>query len=116
MDFAYLFTSFEGRIGRADWWKGFVGLVVLQFISWLLFGDEGLLAFVASVLLLLAGIALHLKRLHDRGKSWPWLLLLLVPVVGLIWAIVDLGVLEGEPGPNRYGPPPLEGARQARLR
>ncbi len=116
MDFGYLFTTLEGRIGRADWWKGFVGLLVLQFISWLLFGDDGLLAFVASVLLLLAGLALHLKRLHDRGKSWPWLLLLLVPVVGLIWVIIDLGLLEGEADPNRYGPPPLEGSRRASLR
>ena len=116
MDFAYLFTSFEGRIERSDWWKGFVGLLVLQFISWLLFGDDGLLAFVASVLLLLAGLALHLKRLHDRGKSWPWLLLLLIPVVGLIWAIIDLGLLEGDAGPNRYGPPPLAGASRVRLR
>jgi uncharacterized membrane protein YhaH (DUF805 family) len=115
MDFGYLFTSFEGRIGRGDWWKGFVGLLVLQFISWVLFGDDGLIAFVASVLLLVAGIALHLKRLHDRGKSWPWLLLLLIPVVGLIWAIVDLGILEGDPGPNRYGPPPVPGESRARL-
>ena len=116
MDFGYLFTSFEGRIGRGDWWKGFIGLLVLQFLSWVLFGDDGLLAFVASVLLLLAGIALHLKRLHDRGKTWPWLLLLLIPVVGLIWAIIDLGTLEGDAGPNRYGPPPVGADARARLR
>jgi len=116
MDFSYLFTSFEGRIGRGDWWKGFVGLLVLQLISWVLFGDDGLIAFVASVLLLLAGVALHLKRLHDRGKDWPWLLLLLIPVVNYIWMIIDLGLLEGEPGPNRFGPPPVEGGSRASLR
>ena len=116
MNFGYLFTSFEGRIGRGDWWKGFVGLLVLQFLSWLLFGDDGLVAFVVSVLLLFAGIALHVKRLHDRGKSWPWLLLLLIPVIGLIWAIVDLGILEGEAGANQYGPPPLASDTRARLR
>ena len=116
MDFGYLFTSFQGRIDRGDWWKGFIGLMLLQFVSWLLFGGDGLIAFVASVLLLLAGIALHLKRLHDRGKSWPWLLLLLVPVVGIIWAIVDLGILEGDAEANEYGPPPVQGAERARLR
>ena len=115
MDFGYLFTSLEGRIARGDWWKGFAGLLVLQFLSWMLFGSDGLFAFVASVLLLIAGLALHLKRLHDRGKSWPWLLILLIPVIGLIWAIVDLGLMEGEAGANAYGPPPLEGGGRTRL-
>jgi len=30
-----------------------------------------------------------------------------VPFVGLIWAIIDLGILPGTVGPNEYGPDPL---------
>jgi uncharacterized membrane protein YhaH (DUF805 family) len=50
---------------------------------------------------------LHIKRCHDRGKSAWWCLLLIIPIVGLIWAIVDLGILAGTQGANEYGPDPL---------
>jgi uncharacterized membrane protein YhaH (DUF805 family) len=33
--------------------------------------------------------------------------LLIIPIVGLIWAIVDLGILAGTQGANEYGPDPL---------
>jgi uncharacterized membrane protein YhaH (DUF805 family) len=46
------------------------------------------------------------KRFHDRGKSGWWVLVFLIPVNAFIWMIVEMGLLEGEPGPNLYGPPP----------
>jgi len=71
---------------------------------------------------LLASVtAVGIKRLHDRGKSGAWLLLMyLVPVVFyvspvmtavagwamLIWPLVELGLFSGTPGPNKYGPAP----------
>ena len=70
-------------------------------------GNDGLIAFITGVLMMIAGIMLHIKRCHDRGKSGWWCLLLLVPFVGLIWAIIDLGILPGTVGPNEYGPDPL---------
>ncbi|HMB11618.1 DUF805 domain-containing protein [Saliniramus sp.] len=109
LDFAYLFTSPEGRIERQRWWIG----VVILFGAWLvlngLFGSDGLIPFILSILLLVAGIMLHIKRFHDRDKSGWWVLILFVPVLGLIWAIVDLGILEGTPGANRFGADPLAG-------
>ncbi len=33
--------------------------------------------------------------------------MLIIPLVGLIWFIYDLGILEGQPGDNAYGPNPL---------
>lgn len=47
------------------------------------------------------------KRFHDRGKSGWWVLIILVPIVGGIWWLVDLGILEGEEGENRWGPNPV---------
>jgi uncharacterized membrane protein YhaH (DUF805 family) len=52
------------------------------------------------------------KRAHDRGKSGWWMLLTLVPIIGAIWWLVDLGILEGQDGDNKYGPNP-QGAQQA---
>jgi len=36
--------------------------------------------------------------------------LALVPLVGMIWVIVDLGILEGTKGDNKFGPDPLQRA------
>jgi len=49
------------------------------------------------------------KRCHDRDKSGWWILLSVVPVIGWIWAIIELGCLKGADGPDRYGPDPLRG-------
>ena len=62
------------------------------------------------------------KRLHDRGKSGWWAALILFALVAvwpqpigffdflfgvaLVWAVVELGVMGGEMGANRYGPNP----------
>ena len=107
IDWKFLFTDFEGRINRQLWWIGVGVLFAASIVANLLFGSDGLVPLIVSVLLLIAGVALHVKRCHDRGKSGWWCLLLVIPLVGLIWAIVDLGILEGDRGPNDYGPDPL---------
>jgi hypothetical protein len=43
------------------------------------------------------------RRLHDRGKPAGWVLLAVVPVVGTLWSVVELGFRRGTPGLNRYG-------------
>jgi uncharacterized membrane protein YhaH (DUF805 family) len=107
IDFVYLFTSTEGRINRQRWWIGVAGLLVIWLVSALLFGRDGLVAFIIGLLILLAGIMLHIKRCHDRDKSGWWCLLLFIPFVGAIWAIIDLGIMEGTKGENRFGADPL---------
>jgi uncharacterized membrane protein YhaH (DUF805 family) len=108
IDMMYLFTSAEGRISRQQWWIGLGILVVIWLLSALLLGQDGLIPFIMGILIWLAGIMLHIKRCHDRGKSGWWCLLLIIPFVGFIWALVDLGILQGTIGANDYGPDPLE--------
>ena len=52
--------------------------------------------------------ALAVRRLHDRGRRPAWLLLLLVPLLGPLLAIFELGFRPGTPGENPYGPDPRE--------
>ena len=67
----------------------------------------GFIGYGLGVLLSLwMGLAIHLKRLHDRGKSGWWVLIALIPLAGFIWMIIDLGILEGQAGANKYGPDP----------
>jgi len=104
MDWKYLFLDFEGRIGRKDFWIGSVALVfAFAAIRLLIFP----LSWLAWLALSYPAFAVLIKRCHDRGKSGLWSLLAFVPFVGLIWAIIDLGILTGDPGPNAYGPSPL---------
>jgi uncharacterized membrane protein YhaH (DUF805 family) len=91
----------------------------------------GLVLVILFVLLLYCLLAVGVKRLHDRNKRGWWVFLfLLVPVVLAfmigalasdlgaelawtataialmlgVWALIELGVLAGTAGPNRYGP------------
>lgn len=49
------------------------------------------------------GVATQVKRCHDRGFSGWWMIPMnIVP----FWSLISLGVLEGQDGPNQYGPDP----------
>jgi uncharacterized membrane protein YhaH (DUF805 family) len=77
-----------------------------------------------------SGLAIGIKRLHDRDKSGWWIVLFyvlppflagggnqteggtsgglaLISAVLYIWGLVWLGFLRGTRGPNRFGPDPL---------
>ncbi|MGI9465450.1 MAG: DUF805 domain-containing protein [Aestuariivirgaceae bacterium] len=108
LDLQYLFMTSEGRINRQPWWIGVGILFLANLVSAFLFGVEGFVPIIVGILILLAGIMLHIKRCHDRDKSGWWCLLLIIPFVGFVWMIVDLGILEGTRGENRFGPDPLE--------
>jgi hypothetical protein len=46
------------------------------------------------------------KRYHDRDKSAWWILICLLPIIGGIWQLIELGCLRGTEGSNDYGPDP----------
>jgi uncharacterized membrane protein YhaH (DUF805 family) len=132
-----LLFSFRGRINRTKYWfvTGVVTLgiflIVLSFALAELDGVGLAPGFLLIVLLLISGLAAGVKRLHDRDKSGWWLLFYgagsgIFQAIGdalggqgfalawyllstLLWIgmIIDLGILRGTPGPNRYGADPL---------
>jgi len=116
MDWKYLYTSFDGRINRAKFWAGVgvlfaIGVVamILDAMLGLQVGDSGagIISLITSLASIYFALALYAKRWHDRDKSGWWSLIALVPLIGAIWLIVELGILEGVRGANRYGPDPL---------
>jgi uncharacterized membrane protein YhaH (DUF805 family) len=70
---------------------------------------------IIGLLFLWPWLAIRVKRCHDRDQSAVWLLVLLIPVVNFFWWLINLGLLDGTPGPNQYGPSPkgLGGAAPA---
>lgn len=128
MDIVSLLTSFEGRINRAKWWLGLLILVIVQWIIWYIVSMTmgvdmmtandpaqmeqmmtaiGIPVAIISLIFLYPTLALYTKRWHDRGKSGWWTLIILIPLIGGIWALIELGILRGTVGPNQYGPDPL---------
>jgi uncharacterized membrane protein YhaH (DUF805 family) len=60
---------------------------------------------VLALALFLPGLGVSIRRLHDTGRSGWWLLIGLVPLVGLIVLIVFF-VQDSQPAANAYGPSP----------
>ena len=97
MDFRYLYTSFEGRINRKPFWIAslilFVIAIVISFavlmpISAANATMGGLAGLILSLAFLYPGVALGVKRLHDRGKSGLLMVVFIAP--GLISQLCDL--------------------------
>ena len=114
MDLLQLLFSFSGRINRQPYWLvGIAAGVVPAVISMgagliesetvLLIGVIGY--FIAALWI---GIALAVKRAHDRGRSGLFVLLFLVPLLNF-WPMVELYFLPGTSGQNEYGVDPLGG-------
>jgi uncharacterized membrane protein YhaH (DUF805 family) len=103
------YVTFNGRARRSEYWYFVLFTVIVQVIAGVLdeviFRGAGVLGMVISLALLLPGLAVSVRRLHDVGRSGWWLLIGLVPVVGFIVLIVWY-VQRGEDGPNRFGPDP----------
>jgi uncharacterized membrane protein YhaH (DUF805 family) len=65
----------------------------------------GILSGIYSLAVLLPGIAVTVRRLHDTGRSGWWILIALVPIVGWIVLFVFM-LIDSQPGQNAYGSSP----------
>ena len=115
-----LLFGFEGRIGRIAFWSVQIPVLVLFWLygqhvdpllaRWFPYSVfEGLtFALVLVAPLIWVECAIVIKRCHDRGKSGFWALLLLLPVLGWLWLLVDCCLppskLDTESPPDRGGP------------
>jgi uncharacterized membrane protein YhaH (DUF805 family) len=109
------YADFSGRARRSEyWWFAlFTGLAILVLeILFVVLGQAssalqaifGLLVVIAALAVIVPGLAVGARRLHDTGKSGWWQLLNLVPFGGIV--LLVFYVLDSTPGPNQYGPNP----------
>ena len=135
MDRIAQFFSFRGRVGRQEYWLMVIANWVVLFAAGTVVVTVGGLGLVVAVplygLAMWAALARLVRRLHDRGRSGWWLLLMFGPLLVLsflgaaasvsdeeaglffkaltlpfsLWILIDLGCLAGRPEPNRFGPP-----------
>jgi uncharacterized membrane protein YhaH (DUF805 family) len=146
MNLGSIYTGFEGRIGRAQFWVATILVIAIilaiLFISLWIVGESDLTVirlnrFIITLVFLYPLLAVWVKRLHDRGRPGymvvaflvPWLLHQATNLLGLtgdplsltsidvlflavnivigIWFVIDLGLVRGTKGTNKYGPDPL---------
>ncbi|MDT0681302.1 DUF805 domain-containing protein [Roseicyclus sp. F158] len=106
------YVVISGRARRSEyWWFAlfvFAVSIVLNLVETLVLQGLtfGLISLLWSLAVLLPGICVGGRRLHDRDMSAWWLLLALIPGLGAIILLV-LFCLPGTDGPNRFGPDPL---------
>lgn len=97
--------TWRGRASRsAFWWFALLQAVVELIVSWI--SDRSTAAgIVVDILvglpLVLAGIAVAVRRLHDTDRRGWWWWIGFVPVVGWIILLVFF-ILPGTRGPNRF--------------
>lgn len=102
------YANFNGRARRMEYWMFFlinfligIGIGIVEYIL-----GTNFLGIVYSLIVLIPGIAVAVRRLHDTGRSGWFLLLTLIPIVGLI--VLVFMFTDGTPGENEYGPNPKE--------
>jgi len=100
------YADFEGRARRTEYWMFTLVNIIIAVVVAIVFGLIHLrfVSTLYSLAVLVPGIAVGVRRLHDIDKSGWFLLLALIPLVN-IWLIVLLAT-EGTRGPNQYGADP----------
>ena len=114
MDFAYLYTSFDGRINRAKYWLATIVFIIIVFIVMFAIGfglgisldphdsTFKLVILVFQLLFLYPSAAVMVKRLHDRNRPGWFAAFILVPIglkaitdaVGITGDMEDLNALD----------------------
>ena len=97
--------TYRGRASRsAFWWFALLEVIAYLIVSWI--SDVSTVAgiivdILVALPLILCGIALAVRRLHDSGRTGWWWWIGFIPVVGGIVLLVFY-LLPGTPAPNRY--------------
>lgn len=107
------YAVFNGRARRKEYWMFVLGNLIVAIIASVLdsvlFGSKtvglGPLYLIYMLAVLVPGLAVSVRRLHDVGKSGWFILIAFIPIVGPIWLLV-LTCMDGQPGENPYGPNP----------
>jgi uncharacterized membrane protein YhaH (DUF805 family) len=84
---------------------GFILRVVDDLSGISAHSDINVLSTLYGLAVLIPGIAVSVRRLHNTGRSAWWLLIGIVPIIGVIVLFVFM-VQDSQPGTNRYGPNP----------
>lgn len=104
------YATFSGRARRSEYWYWTLAVLIADVVARVVDGVLGvsLLTVVLGLAVIVPGIAVSVRRMHDTGRSGWFLLLGLIPLVGAVILIVWF-CGDSKPGDNVYGPSPKGG-------
>jgi uncharacterized membrane protein YhaH (DUF805 family) len=120
------YATFTGRARRSEYWWWALYMLITGSIVALVESSMGLgmghmgmgggsmsagyeggpLTGIWSLAHLLPGLGLAVRRLHDTERSGWWLLIVLIPLIGLL-VLLYFFISKGTTGPNRFGEDPI---------
>jgi uncharacterized membrane protein YhaH (DUF805 family) len=110
------YADFSGRSRRKEYWMfvlfnmcfSIVAMVLDNILGISIAGiGYGLLYGLYGLTMLIPGLAVTVRRLHDVGKSGWMFFIVLIPLIGTIWLLV-LMMTDSQQGINKWGPNPKE--------
>ena len=101
------YANFNGRASRQEYWMFFLFNMIFAIV---MIGIDiilglGFLNVIYSLVVMIPGMAVNIRRLHDIGKSGWMVLIVLIPCIGAFW-LLYLMVQDSSPLDNEYGPSP----------
>ncbi len=102
------YADFSGRARRTEYWMFALFNIIIASVLMAIdlgLGTYGALYSIYGLVVLIPGLAVAVRRLHDVGKSGWFLLVGLIPLIGAIWLLI-LMVTDSQIGPNKWGENP----------
>jgi uncharacterized membrane protein YhaH (DUF805 family) len=110
------YADFSGRARRKEYWMFVLFDMIFAIVAMILdnvlgIAIEGIgygpLYGLYVLAMLIPGLAVAVRRLHDVGKSGWMFFIVLIPLIGAIWLLV-LMVTDSQQGTNKWGQNPKE--------
>ena len=102
------YVNFSDRAIRSEYWYWVLFVCLAEVVTSIIDYAIGFQVTTGlfGLAVILPGLAVSVRRLHDLDRTGWWLLLAFIPLIGSIILIVWF-CTRGTPGPNRFGPDPL---------
>lgn len=105
------YATFRGRSTRSQFWLYHLGVLILAIVGYVIdiaiSGPRGPEPIVSAVIMIahyIPSLAVIVRRLHDTDKSGWFVLVCLIPLIGII-AFIVFGCTASTPSTNRFGAP-----------
>jgi uncharacterized membrane protein YhaH (DUF805 family) len=99
------YAQFSGRARRTEYWMFvLVNLIISVGITVVeaMIGSPGYIGILYNLAVLIPSLAVGARRLHDTGRTGWWMLICLVPIIGIIVLFVFMA-FDGDANENQYG-------------
>lgn len=98
------YVNFSGRSTRSEYWWVMLINNIINVVLTIVVPNEYRWIYIAfSLGTLLPGVGLFVRRIHDTGKSWKYVFVAFIPIVGIFMLFAQL--CQESDGPNQWGYP-----------